>query len=54
MQLHDRELQAPYEVGQWAVEGRDMDDWMVVDCGNVLVSIFEEGGSLLLTIGAWE
>eukprot|EP01138_Halocafeteria_seosinensis_P002133 gb/GECG01002183.1/.p1 GENE.gb/GECG01002183.1/~~gb/GECG01002183.1/.p1 ORF type:complete len:374 (+),score=54.62 gb/GECG01002183.1/:1-1122(+) len=39
--LQDRELEPPHEVGHWAVEGRDMDDWMVVDCGNIIVSIFD-------------
>ena len=27
------------------VEARDMDDWMIVDCGNVVVNVFDAGAS---------
>jgi len=29
------------ELGDGEVEGRDMDDWMVVDCGNIIVSVMD-------------
>ena len=36
-----RKRALPSESGPVCVEGRDMDDWMVVDCGNLIVNIMD-------------
>jgi ribosome-associated protein len=40
----DRRLHPGEELGDWGVEGRDSEDWMVVDCGGVVVNVFSEQG----------
>lgn len=42
--LLDRRLRPSEELGEWGVEGRDSEDWMVVDCGDVVVNVFSEEG----------
>lgn len=37
--LLDRRLVPDADTGAWSIEGRDSDDWMVVDCGSVVVNI---------------
>ena len=36
-----RKRALPSENGPVCVEGRDMDDWMLVDCGNIIVNIMD-------------
>lgn len=37
--LHKRRLPGDHQI-----EGRDCDDWMIVDCGNIIVHFFNEEG----------
>lgn len=37
--LLDRRLKPPADTGDWGVEGRDGEDWMVVDCGQMVVNV---------------
>jgi ribosome-associated protein len=37
-----RRLRPPPSVGSWSVEGRDTDDWMIVDCGEIVVNVMSE------------
>ncbi len=37
--LLERRLKPPADMGDWGVEGREGDDWMVVDCGEVVVNV---------------
>jgi hypothetical protein len=36
-----RELPEDPQVGPWTVENRDGDDWMVVDCGGLVVNVMD-------------
>jgi ribosome-associated protein len=36
-----RKRAAPGAQAEVSVEGRDMDDWMVVDCGNIIVNVMD-------------
>lgn len=37
--LLERRLKPPADMGDWGVEGREGDDWMVIDCGEVVVNV---------------
>lgn len=40
-QLRARDVRPNEQVAE--VEGRDCDDWMLVDAGNIIINIFEAG-----------
>jgi ribosome silencing factor RsfS/YbeB/iojap len=39
--LRARDVRPPEEVGEWAVENREGDDWMIVDMGDVVVNVMD-------------
>jgi len=52
--LRRRKLREWDSVGRWEVENRNGDDWMAVDCGSMVVNVFEAGARAALDVeGIW-
>lgn len=53
--LRRRKLREWDSVGRWEVENRSGDDWMAVDCGNMVVNVFEADARASLNVeGIWD